>query len=232
MKKLESILKGFYQGKNLKKQMPIMILGVFMMGFALSWLRLVDMGTDTFTNMNLAISSRIGLSFGNWQMILNTLLFIAVIIWGAEYIGFGTVINMIFVGYICDFFIWVWGFVLPDGFFDSMAVRIIVFILSLLVFVFSAAVYMNSGLGVSPCDAVPFIVQSKIKVLSIKVVRMLYDATLIVIGLLFGSKLYIVSVMMAFTLGPTVEYVGKNLKKWVNPAEEVVEVKLEAELES
>ena len=52
MERIKRIITGFVKGKNLKKQLPIMLLGVFMMGFTLSWLRLVDWGTDT---MKMAI---------------------------------------------------------------------------------------------------------------------------------------------------------------------------------
>ena len=69
--------------------------------------------------MNLAISGRLGMSLGNWQALLNCLLFIIVILWGREYIGFGTLANMFLVGYSIDFFSWVWSKVLPDGLFEA-----------------------------------------------------------------------------------------------------------------
>ncbi|MBR1848480.1 MAG: hypothetical protein IJ791_04500 [Lachnospiraceae bacterium] len=84
MNRIKVILQGFYKGKDLKKQTPPMLIGVFMMGFSLSFLRLVDWGTDTFTNMNLAISARVGMSLGNWQLILNVILFILVIAFGSK----------------------------------------------------------------------------------------------------------------------------------------------------
>ncbi|MCR4618935.1 MAG: hypothetical protein K5669_12210 [Lachnospiraceae bacterium] len=229
---MKSLILGFYKGKNLKRQLPPMLLGVFMMGFTLSWLRLVDWGTDTFTNMNLAISSKIGLSLGTWQLILNIVLLITVILLGADNIGFGTVANMVFIGYLCDFFTWLWIKILPAKIFeypettdgiskvtphfsnDYLYIRIIVLIVALAAFVFFAALYMLSGLGVSPCDAIPFMVQSKIKKLPIKVVRIIYDVILILIAFAFGSKWYIATILMALTLGPVIEFVGKNIKKW------------------
>ncbi len=232
--RIKRIIKGFVEGKNLKKQLPLMLVGVFMMGFTLSWLRLVDWGTDTFTNMNLAISAKIGLSLGTWQLILNILLFITVFLLGADNFGFGTIANMVFIGYICDFFTWLWKKILPskvleypvltDGTTDFTGIphfsndylwlRIAVMIVALAMFVFFAALFMDSGLGVSPCDAIPFIIQSKIKKLPIKVVRIFYDVALILIAFAFGSKWYIVTILMAFTLGPVIEFVGKNIKKW------------------
>lgn len=217
-----------------------MLLGVFMMGFTLSWLRLVDWGTDTFTNMNLAISAKLGLTLGTWQLILNVVLLITVFLLGADNFGFGTIANMVFIGYICDFFTWLWKKALPakvleyplleDGTFDYtktphfsneyLWLRILVLIVALAMFVFFAALYMDSGLGVSPCDAIPFIIHSKLKKLPIRVVRIMYDFALILIAFALGSKWYIATILMAFTLGPVIEFVGKNIKKWFHFEEE------------
>ena len=232
--KIKGLITGFYKGKNLKKQLPVMLIGVFMMGFTLSWLRFVDWGTDPFSNMNIAISEKIGLSLGTWTLILNTILFIIVILLGADNIGFGTVANMTLIGYICDFFTWVWKKVLPsqvleypevaEGTNDSLIIphfsneylwlRIVVMVIALAAFVFSAALYMDSGLGVSPCDAIPFMIWSKIQKVPLKVVRMPYDFTYVLIAVIFGCRSCIVTILMALSLGPTIEFVGKNIKKW------------------
>ena len=97
---------------------------------------------------------------------------------------------------------------------EFLWLRIAVMIVALAMFVFFAALYMDSGLGVSPCDAIPFIIQSKVKKLPIKVIRIFYDIALILIAFAFGSKWYIATILMAFSLGPVIEFVGKNIKKW------------------
>ena len=73
------------------------------MGFALSWLLLVDLGTDPCTLLNQTISTRLGISIGNWQALFNTVLLIFVIIFGGRNLGFGTLANMFLVGYSIDF---------------------------------------------------------------------------------------------------------------------------------
>ena len=144
---MKNFIQGMYQKKHFARRLISVILAVIVMGFALSWLVLVNFGTDPCTSMNLAISGRLGMSLGNWQALLNCLLFIIVILWGREYIGFGTLANMFLVGYSIDFFSWVWSKVLPDGLFDSMAVRLGVLLPALAVFVVAACVYMVTELG-------------------------------------------------------------------------------------
>ena len=86
-----------------------MCTAIFFMGFALSFLILVDMGTDPFTCMNLGFSSVLHLSFGTWQILLNLGLFVVTVIFQRNLIGLGTFVNMIAIGYTADFFGSIWN---------------------------------------------------------------------------------------------------------------------------
>lgn len=198
--------------KNISVKKVAGVLGaVVMMGFAISWLVPCRFGTDGYTAMNLAISDRIGMSFGSWQALLNIVLFGIVIATEREHIGIGTVANMLLVGYSCDFFSWIWNMVLPAGFFDRLPVRILVAAVSLFIFVLAAAVYMDMGLGMSPFDALPFIIQHRLKKVSFKTVRIVYDLVTICLGYLFGAPFAAATLAMAFLMGPAVEAVRRRL---------------------
>lgn len=210
---MKSFFQSMYQKEHFLKRLIAVVLAVITMGFSLSFLVLVNMGTDPCTSMNLAISAKIGWSLGNWQAFLNVILFLIVISLGCNNIGFGTLANMFLVGYALDFFSWIWSHLLPSGLFDSMAVRIIVLIPSLLIFILAAAVYMNVDLGTAPYDAIPFILFTRLKEkIPFRFVRMAFDITVVIIGCCFGAKIGIVTVLMAFLIGPTVTFVGNRIK--------------------
>lgn len=213
--KLVALIKGFFTPDHLIKRVIIVVIACSFMALSASWLTLVDLGTDTYTNMNLAISDKIGWSFGNWQTLLNVVLFIIVLILGdSKNFGFGTLANMFLIGYEVDFFNKLWDAILPAGLFDTLQNRILLMIPGLIIFVIAAAVYMDVELGTSPCDAISFIVKTKwLKNVSFKVIRMTYDFSLIVIAFLIGGRIYPITVIMALTLGSTVEYVGKLMKR-------------------
>lgn len=198
--------------KRLTRQIIGVLIGVIFMGFGISWLVPCGFGTDGYTALNLAVSGKIGWSFGTWQAALNCVLFVLVILFDRKLIGLGTLANMILVGYSCDFFSWIWGMILPSDFFSPMWVRIAVAIPALLVFVVAAALYMDMGLGTSPYDALPFILHKYLSKLPFKVVRISYDLAFILIGYVFGAPFAIVTIMMAFLLGPAIEYVGEKIK--------------------
>lgn len=212
---MKQFFKGMYQKKNFKIRLILVILAVIMMGFSLSWLVLVDFGTDPCTCMNMAIASRLGLSFGTWQALFNIFFFIFVFLFGREHIGFGTFTNMFLVGYSCDFFSWIWSMLLPANLFQSMLLRCIVLVIAITLFVFAAAVYMDVKLGSSPYDALPFMIAERQHKLSFRAIRILYDFTVIFIGFCLGGNVGIVTILMGFSLGPVITFVGNRISRLV-----------------
>lgn len=201
-----------------KRRLALVVVSVIMMGFCLSFLNLSNFGTDPCTCMNLAISGKLGLMFGNWQAFLNCCLFVIVFLFGRNQIGWGTIANMFLVGYSFDFFSWVNSFWIPAGaldatgsFFTSMTVRVLVAIPALFGFVLAASAYMASDLGTSPYDAISFIIASRQKKLSFRMVRIIYDVLVCLIALAFGAKLGAVTVVMAFVLGPVITWMKVNV---------------------
>ena len=121
---MKDIIRGFFDKKHFWGRLFAVVAAVIVMGFALSLLLLVDLGTDPCTLMNVAVAKQIGMTLGNWQALLNTILLVIVVIFGGRNLGFGTLANMFLVGYAIDFFSWMWSRILPEGAFSSWGVRI------------------------------------------------------------------------------------------------------------
>lgn len=210
MKKID--LSFIYKKEHLAKRIITVLIAVICMGLGLSFLVPCTLGTDPYTFMNLTIANKIGWSLGNWQALFNTAVFIIVIIFGIEKIGFGTVFNMILVGYSYDFFTWIWTRLHILDYFEAQTVRYAVLIPALIFFIIAAATYMNGDLGVSPYDAIPLIVKDHLPKTSFTTIRICYDFLAILIGLLLGGSFQIGTILMALLLGPAVTFVGKKLK--------------------
>lgn len=201
---MKNFIKGFYNKKNFKTRFCILISTTITMGFSLSFLLLVNLGTDPCTMMNDAISRRLGLSFGTWQALMNLGLLLIVVCFGARNLGFGTLANVFIVGYAIDFFNWIWSRLLPMEIFEILWVRIAFFVPSLILFVFSAALYVVVDLGTTPYDALPFIISSRLPKVPFRLVRIIYDFSVIAIGCAFGGTFGIVTILMALSLGPAI----------------------------
>lgn len=194
-----------------KKRLVMVIAAVITMGFCLSFLNKCNFGTDPCTVFNLGVSGRLGISLGNWQAGLNSVLLIFIFFTGRSMIGWGTLANMFLVGYSFDFFTWINSKWMPENMFDSMTVRIIIAIPALAVFIFVAAIYMSCDLGTAPYDAIPFILSKRTDRISFKTIRMCYDMVFVMGGFLLGSTIGVVTIIMAFSLGPVIAWVRSNV---------------------
>ena len=182
--------------KNVDKaRLVIVVCAVIMMGLALSFLNRTNLGTDPCTMFNLGMSRLLGISLGTWQALFNSFLFIFVFIFARNQIGWGTLANMFLVGYSFDFFTWLNNKWIAQDAFDSMAVRILVMIPALFVFIMAASAYMGASLGTSPYDAISYILADKIKKVPFRVIRIIYDLVVCIAGWALGSTLGVVTII-------------------------------------
>ncbi len=195
------------------KRVLITLISVLFMGFAVSILNIIDLGTDPCTYMNMSISGHLGISFGNWQVLLNLFMFVIIFFMDKKQIGIGTIFNMLLVGYTVEFFSWIWELLGIDTMINGLFIRIIVMIPVLIIFIFAAATYMSTDLGTAPYDALPFCVASKIKKVPFKLIRFLWDCIAIIIGFLINRKIGIVTIAMALFMGQTVAFVKEKFFK-------------------
>lgn len=224
--KIKFFYKQFFV-PNFAKRLAFMLPAVVLMGVFLSVLIEIGWGTDPASFMNLNISHAIGLSLGTTQVMVYAIMLVFTILFGADKIGFGTLANMFFIGYIADFCRWLWTktgfrqFIQESG----CAVTCAVFAAALCLFVIVASVYMNAQMGVAPYDAIPAIISGVLPKVPYFAVRIVFDFSAVGIGILAGrfSKdglqgSVIGSVAMSVLLGPAVQLAGKPLKKILSSA--------------
>lgn len=191
----------------------LVLVAVFFMGFTLSFLDPIQFGTDPCTVMNLAISHRLGWLYGTTLLIFNCILFLAVIFTDLSKIGIGTVANMVLVGYSKDLVDYVLIRHIPHTFFEPMLNRILIMIPALALFVVAVAIYISVDLGTSPYDAIPTIISNKFPKVKSFIIRMSWDIFMTVVGILLGGTVGVVTIVMAFFLGPVISLVRKALER-------------------
>lgn len=194
-----------------KKRILLSLIAVLGMGISVSFLLFVDMGSDPYTCMNTGISSTLGLTFGTWQALFNVILLGIVYLSDKSQIGWGTVFNMFLVGYTADFVTWLTGLFVDEKVFGVTYIRITVMVAALALFVISAALYMAAGMGVSPYDALGFIIANKLNKIPFRVSRICMDAFFSVVGYLFGSTIGFVTIIIVLTLGPAIQFMKQKI---------------------
>ena len=194
-----------------------MLPAVILMGVFVSVLVEIGWGTDPASFMNLNIAAALGWGLGNTQVLVYGIMLVFTFAFGAQMIGFGTLANMFLIGYVVDFCRWLWrnvGFArfIQEG---TFAARLAIFSTCLLLFVAVAAIYMNARMGVAPYDATPVIISGWIPKIPFFVVRIIFDLSAVLAGVIAGSLCGGIrdSIAMSFLLGPAISLVGKPMER-------------------
>lgn len=224
---MKDFFRNMYQKPHIVRRFVLCFISVCMMGFGVYWLDRLAWGTDPCTVTNLALASKFGLSLGNMQAIVNTLMFIIVFWRDKKQIGFGTVLNMFLVGYSYNFM----GFLMDklgvdyhfptvtfgDSFvFSDFMLNLGACVGILIFFVFFVSIYMSVDLGTAPYDALSKIIADSQKKFSFRIVRIFWDLSFTAIGYMLGGTIGVVTVIMAFSIGPVVAWMGKKIQRIIN----------------
>lgn len=198
---------------HMGRRLLALVLSLTAMGAGLAMFRLVGFGTDPCSTFSMGVSGRTGISFGTCQLMFNLLMFIPVLRFDLSRIGIGTIGNMVGVGYVADFCIYLVSGILPEGGL-SLGGRTLIFVLSMAVFLTAASFYIVVDLGVAPYDAIPQLIAVRTDRLSRRGVRMLWDVSVLSAGFLLGATVGLTTVITGFFLGPAITLVSNRVHGW------------------
>lgn len=198
--------------KDGAKRTAIMFLSILLMGFAVSVFSYSGMGVDPFTALNMSISAKLGISFGLFQMCMNGAILLLVALASKKLINFGTVVNMVGVGYVCEFFTSIYDRLLPQEI--SFVPQLVFMALGVFLLSLSASLYFNCNLGVSPYDALGFVMEDNVKI-KYKWSRVITDLLCTGVAFALGGPIGIGTVVTAFCMGPIIAFCDVNISKKV-----------------
>ena len=142
------------------------------------------------------------------------LLFLPVLRCDLSRIGVGTIGNMVGVGYVADFFMAILRRVLPEGGL-SMPARVLMFAVTMVLFLIAVSLYMVADLGVAPYDAMPQLLAARWKRFSFRAIRMGWDILFLTLGFLLGSAVGLTTLLTGFCLGPAIVFVSDRVRPWL-----------------
>ena len=209
---MEAIAANFTRPR-MGRRLAVLTVSLIVIGVCVAVFKTVGFGTDPCSTFTLGVSARTGISFGTCQLVFNLLMFLPVIRFDLSRIGVGTVANMVGIGYVADFTMWLMTpHIPPEGL--SMAARIALFTVSMAAFLIAAAFYMVVDLGVAPYDAIPQLIAARTNRLSARAIRMLWDISILSLGFLLGSTVGLTTLITGFCLGPAIAFVSSRVRGW------------------
>lgn len=201
------------QKNNFAKRFIMMLTGILFIGVCVGSFRLSAFGVDAFTCMNLGISGFLHMSFGTWQLMMNTVILIVIFFTVRRYIGLGTIVNMVCVGYLADFICWLFQDILKVEM--TLPLRIIALFIGMFFAGMGVALYIVADMGVAPYDAVGIIIEELThNRLKYDKARVISDVTVVIVGVVFclmsGGKLGLIigigTVCNALFNGPLIQF--------------------------
>lgn len=197
-------------GKEVGMRTLMSLMGVIIMSLGVTLLNIGDLGLDPYTALNLGISEKLTISLGIYQLISNLVIIIAVFLLSRKMIGIGTVLNMVLIGFLVD-----WFSALHDSFFQLNVTYLLqgcYLLAGIVLFTLGSSLYMGAELGVAPYDAVAPIISERFHI-SYRICRVLQDLLFMGAAFLAGGPFGIVTIFTAFFAGPLIVFWNDHASK-------------------
>lgn len=193
------------------KRLIIMVFGNVFLGMGISIFKLSGMGNDPFSGMVMALADSLGIAYAHFLILLNLMLFVIEWIMGRKYIGAGTFVNAILLGYIVTFFhsTWLHLFGEPQLFWQ----RTVVVAIGVVVCSFGVSLYQTSNVGIAPYDSLSLIMKNRFPKISYFWHRMFTDALCALICFLAGGVIGLGTLVSALGLGPIIHFFDVKFTK-------------------
>lgn len=210
--------------KNIKQEQLFLRLllaffGVVILAFGAAILNAAQVGVDAYSANNLGMSRALGMSLGNFQLLLNLLFFLLILVFNRKNLGWGTLINMVLVGYFIQFFN---SLLAPLMETPGIVIKLCGLLIGVLLFTMGISLYLGADLGAGIYDGItPMIL--KYTHWPFVPVRVAQDVFFVVTALVFHGPVGIGTVINAFFTGPFIHFWDRVLtapliEKITNPA--------------
>lgn len=187
-----------------------MLLGNVIIGLGISVGVFANLGIDPGMTFYYGMSNVSGMSLGLSTALFNIIFLLPLFFFDRQRIGIATIINMMFMGYIVEFFnIYIFHEVLLEYSIWNVLILFFGIILQSL----GVALYSSTQLGQSPLDGIPNVLIKVTGKGNYRVYRVVQDMVLVTIGFLCGANVGIGTLLLMMLTGPFIHFFQEKLKE-------------------
>lgn len=198
-------------GKEFIWKALMSLIGITLISFGAALSQTMNMGLDPFTAINTGASELLGFTLGNYQLFVNAAILAIILFFDRKIIGWGTIFNLVLVGYMIEFFIsMLESFIDPTQF--AFIVQLLITVIAILIFTFGVALYMDADLGVSPYDAIAPVITDRVSA-SYKTVRMIQDIVVVITAWILGGPVGVSTFITGFLAGPLIDFFSNRFTR-------------------
>ena len=207
--------------KQLVRRILMSALGVVICGISVGMFKYAALGVDPFQSLMSGLDAVIPIGFGTLYVIVNLVLLCFALMFDRKKIGLATLINLFLLGYIAQFSQSCVRRLLPE---PTLAVRLVLLAVAIVIMCLASAFYFTANLGVSPYDALALIWSEKQSRIKFPICRVITDFICVLGGValcrLAGFTLQrilgevsIGTIITAFFMGPLIEFFNQKVAR-------------------
>ena len=207
--------------KQLVRRILMSALGVAICGISVGMFKHAALGVDPFQSLMSGLDAVIPISFGTLYVIVNLVLLGFALAFDRKKIGLATLINLFLLGYIAQFSQACVQRLLPD---PTLAVRLILLAVAIVIMCLASAFYFTADLGVSTYDALALIWSQRQSRIPFPVCRVITDLVCVLGGVALCriagftvnqilGEVGVGTIITAFFMGPLIEFFNQKVAR-------------------
>ncbi|WP_453991605.1 YczE/YyaS/YitT family protein [Bacillus nitroreducens] len=176
-------------------------IGLFILALGISLMIIADIGAGAWDALNVGLSASIGLTVGNWVIIVGCIVMLVNAILLKERPAFLAIGTIILIGFFVDF----WLLIALDGWnFKGLFIKALVLVVGIVVASLGIAIYLQAKFPLSPLDNLMLAISKRFK-LKFGVSKTIAEATGLLLALLVGGPIGIGTLVVTFAIGPIIQ---------------------------
>ena len=201
------------QGKVTAKSVLIALMGIQLVGVGVAFNNCAGLGNDPVGIVYDGIRNVTGMGaeqLGLASNIVNLSLALLVFFTGRKYISVGTLVYFLPYGFFVELGILLYQLLAPET--GGLAVQIAFSVVGCLLLYLGVAVYITMDIGVDPFTGIVLVIRDAVKK-EYRIVKIIFDITMIILGTVLGGKLGAVTIITALTAGPVIQFFSGELHR-------------------
>ena len=195
------------------QQILAALVGIFCVSVGVAFNNCAGWGNDAIGMLYDGIRVAFGMTseqLGMASNVVNISLTVLLFLLARKYVSIGTFVYLLPYG----FFVNIGTTLYPTIFASDMTlVRILGSVVGCVLLCFGVAIYIVLDIGVDPFTGIVLFLADITKK-EYRIIKIIFDLTLIVIGAILGGKLGAVTLITAIAVGPTIQFFAVLIRKW------------------
>lgn len=194
------------------RRIAFFCVGLFILALGISLMIIAEIGAGAWDALNVGLSQTIGLTVGNWVIIVGICVMFVNALLLRERPAFLAIGTIILIGFFIDFWLLI---ALDELNFKGFVVRFLILIGGLVVASLGIAIYLQAKFPLSPLDNLMLAISKRFK-LKVGISKTIAEATGLILALIFGGPIGIGTLICTFGIGPIIQFFFPHCERLMN----------------